>query len=107
MFCVMSYGFFLYSLTSSELFMLDLVNISDRKDIYKKNRNMFGIWLEGYIYKLFLRGFLMNLCLFKAKRIRKYIIHPWYSCFLYLEIIINHYLTIWIKEKKKKINQLK
>jgi hypothetical protein len=78
MFCVMSYGFFLYSLTSSELFMLNLVNISDRKDIYKKKIEtclVFG-WRDIYIYILFLRGFLMNLCLSKAKRIRKYIIHP-------------------------------
>jgi hypothetical protein len=51
MFCVMSYGFFLYSLTSSELFMLDLVNISDRKDIYKKKIEtclVFG-WRDIYI----------------------------------------------------------
>jgi hypothetical protein len=52
MFCVMSYGFFLYSLTSSELFMLNLVNISDRKDIYKKKIEtclVFG-WRDIYIY---------------------------------------------------------
>ena len=71
MFCVMSYGFFLYSLTSSELFMLDLVNISDRKDIYKKKIEtclVFG-WRDRYMNikkKIVSKSFLMNLCLFKA-----------------------------------------